>query len=62
MFEETVLVFCTYLCNHVIYVLLSNVKYFMTRISTDEPASSGTVSIILPMTKYDVIIYRIFNQ
>jgi len=34
----------------------------MTRISTDEPASSGTVSIILPMTKYDVIIYRIFNQ
>jgi len=62
MFEETV-VFCVYPCNHIVYVLLSNIKYSMTRISRncDESTSSSTVCIILPVTKNDVI-YRIFNQ
>jgi len=51
MFEETV-VFCIYSCNHIVYVLLSNIKRSVTRISTnwDESASSSTVCIILPTT------------
>jgi len=46
-----------YSCNHTVYVLLSNIKYSMTRISTnwDESTSSSIVWIILPMTKHDVI-------
>jgi len=34
MFEETV-VFCIYSCNHIVYVLLSNINYSTTCISTN---------------------------
>jgi len=52
MFEDTV-VFCIYSCNHILYVLLSNIKYSMTHISTnwDESALSSTVCIILTRDK-----------
>ena len=64
MFDETV-VFCVYSCNHIVYVLVSNIKYSVTRISTNWneslSTSSSTVCIILPITKHDVL-YRIFNQ
>ena len=52
MFEETV-VFCIYSCNHIVYVLLSNINYSTTCISTnwDQSTSSSrpNVCIILPI-------------
>ena len=55
MCEDTA-VFCMCSYNHIVYVLLSNIKYSMTRISTnwDESTLSSTVCIIFPMTKRDV--------
>ena len=60
MFAETVVI-CIYSCNNIVCVLLSNIKYSMTHISTNlnESTSSSRVCIILPMTEHDVIEYLI---
>jgi len=34
-FEETV-VFCIYSCNQIVYIVLSNIKYSMTRIGMSQ--------------------------
>jgi len=49
VFEETV-VFYIYSFNHIVYTLLSNIKYSVTRISTNwnESISSIAVYIIYP--------------
>jgi len=49
VFEKTV-VFCICSYNHIVYVLLSNIKYAMTRISTnwDESTSSIQFAFFYP--------------
>ena len=47
-----------YSCNRIVYVLLSNIKYSVTHISTnwDDSTSSSTVCIILPI---EVVINKL---